>query len=94
MVIFYTKCSLDSRVIRKPDGTPRKLLDVTRLARPGWPAKIELQEGLAETYDWFLETEDMSSLCIDSRRRAFSLGPAAFLRYVFRKYQAKRWMLA
>ena len=45
----------------KPDGTPRKILDVTRLARLGWRAKIELREGLAETYHWFLETEDMSS---------------------------------
>ena len=45
----------------KPDGTPRKLLDVTRLARLGWRAKIKLCEGLAETYHWFLETADMSS---------------------------------
>lgn len=37
----------------KPDGTPRKLMDVSRLARLGWRASVDLQEGLAETYDWF-----------------------------------------
>ncbi|UWQ35146.1 GDP-L-fucose synthase (plasmid) [Leisingera sp. M527] len=38
----------------KPDGTPRKLMDVTRLARLGWQAGIGLQEGVRETYAWFL----------------------------------------
>jgi GDP-L-fucose synthase len=38
----------------KPDGTPRKLLDVSRLARLGWRAKIELRDGLAQTYRWYL----------------------------------------
>ena len=42
-----------------PDGTPRKLLDVTRAARLGWRAKIELREGLADTYRWFLRGEDV-----------------------------------
>jgi GDP-L-fucose synthase len=37
----------------KPDGTPRKLLDVTRLRQLGWRHRIELAEGLASTYDWF-----------------------------------------
>lgn len=37
----------------KPDGTPRKLLDVSRLSKMGWSAKIGLREGIAETYDWF-----------------------------------------
>lgn len=37
----------------KPDGTPRKLLDVTRLRELGWMAKTELKQGLQETYDWF-----------------------------------------
>jgi GDP-L-fucose synthase len=40
----------------KPDGTPRKLLDVTRLNSLGWQAKIELREGIAATYRWFRET--------------------------------------
>ncbi|GHG97701.1 GDP-L-fucose synthase [Pseudodonghicola xiamenensis] len=38
----------------KPDGTPRKLMDVSRLARLGWRAGIPLAEGLAQTYAWFL----------------------------------------
>ena len=39
----------------KPDGTPRKLLDVSRLAKLGWRSKIDLQDGIAATYDWFLK---------------------------------------
>jgi GDP-L-fucose synthase len=39
----------------KPDGTPRKLLDVTRLHELGWHHRIELREGVASTYRWFLE---------------------------------------
>lgn len=38
----------------KPDGTPRKLLDVSRLKALGWEAKIGLQEGIEMTYKWFL----------------------------------------
>ena len=40
----------------KPDGTPRKLLDVTRLHALGWRAKIDLQRGVRETYAWFRES--------------------------------------
>jgi GDP-L-fucose synthase len=39
----------------KPDGTPRKLMDVSRLAALGWRASIALEEGLAGTYAWFRE---------------------------------------
>ncbi len=39
----------------KPDGTPRKLLDCTQLQQLGWSASIGLQEGIAQTYQWFLE---------------------------------------
>ncbi len=39
----------------KPDGTPRKLLDVVRLRRLGWEPSIELRPGLESTYQWFLE---------------------------------------
>lgn len=39
----------------KPDGTPRKLLDVSRLHGLGWRARIGLDEGLASTYRWFVE---------------------------------------
>ena len=37
----------------KPDGTPRKLMDVTRLSRMGWTATTELSVGIRQTYDWF-----------------------------------------
>ncbi|MDF0601556.1 GDP-L-fucose synthase [Psychromarinibacter sp. C21-152] len=43
----------------KPDGTPRKLMDVSRLARMGWTARIGLEEGIAETYDWFHRAETL-----------------------------------
>jgi GDP-L-fucose synthase len=39
----------------KPDGTPRKLLDTTRLSQLGWKPRIALREGIARTYDWFQE---------------------------------------
>jgi len=39
----------------KPDGTPRKLLDVTRLEAFGWKAQISLEEGIRKTYEWFIE---------------------------------------
>ena len=38
----------------KPDGTPRKLLDVTRIRMLGWHPTIPLRKGIAQTYDWFL----------------------------------------
>ncbi len=37
----------------KPDGTPRKLLDVTKLEAMGWTAKIPLRDGLAQAYEWY-----------------------------------------
>jgi GDP-L-fucose synthase len=39
----------------KPDGTPRKLLDVSRIHALGWRAQIPLRRGLAETYRWYVE---------------------------------------
>jgi GDP-L-fucose synthase len=39
----------------KPDGTPRKLLNVSRLAAEGWSAKISLEDGIRDTYRWFIE---------------------------------------
>lgn len=42
----------------KPDGTPRKLLDVTFLNKLGWRAKINLRDGLVQTYSWYKENFD------------------------------------
>jgi GDP-L-fucose synthase len=41
----------------KPDGTPRKLMDVSRLTALGWTARTPLREGVARAYAWFLEHE-------------------------------------
>jgi GDP-L-fucose synthase len=41
----------------KPDGTPRKLMDVSRLAALGWRAGIGLEEGLRDAYGWFLQNQ-------------------------------------
>ena len=53
---FRGKLRFDSS---KPDGTPRKLLDVSRLTALGWKARIPLREGIQQTYEWY-------------KRRAFS----------------------
>ena len=42
----------------KPDGTPRKLLDVSRLQALGWRPRISLAEGIQQTYDWFVANKD------------------------------------
>ena len=39
----------------KPDGAPRKLIDVSRLSNMGWSYSVNLKEGLATTYEWYLE---------------------------------------
>lgn len=39
----------------KPDGTPRKLMDVSKMHELGWKHQVELQDGIQKTYDWFLE---------------------------------------
>lgn len=49
---FRGRIALDAT---KPDGTPRKLMDVSRLAAMGWRAETPLEEGIARTYRWFLE---------------------------------------
>jgi GDP-L-fucose synthase len=38
-----------------PDGTPRKLLDVTKISELGWRPKITICDGLKSTYDWYLK---------------------------------------
>jgi len=47
---FSGKIAFDAS---KPDGTPRKLLDVSRLTKMGWQARIPLEAGIGETYAWF-----------------------------------------
>jgi len=42
----------------KPDGTPRKLMNVSRLTKLGWSYKIGLREGLQQTYQWFLDNQE------------------------------------
>lgn len=46
----------------KPDGAPRKLLDVSRLTALGWEAGIALEDGLRSTYDWFKVNIDNARL--------------------------------
>ncbi|MGM0653634.1 MAG: GDP-L-fucose synthase, partial [Bacillota bacterium] len=41
----------------KPDGTPRKLLSVNRISAMGWVPSYNLQQGIEETYRWFLESK-------------------------------------
>ena len=48
----------------KPDGMPRKLLDVTRLHALGWRHRTELREGLESTYQWFLLNQDTARLSV------------------------------
>jgi GDP-L-fucose synthase len=47
----------------KPDGTPRKLLDVSKLNHAGWKAQIKLEEGIAATYEWFLTNQKSLKEC-------------------------------
>ena len=39
----------------KPDGTPRKLMDVSKMKEIGWEYSTELEDGIKKTYQWFLE---------------------------------------
>jgi GDP-L-fucose synthase len=51
----------------KPDGTPRKLLDTTKINQLGWHSQIGLKEGLQQTYQWFLETyQEKNNNVLDS----------------------------
>jgi GDP-L-fucose synthase len=44
--------------VSKPDGTPRKLMDVSRLREMGWSYSIPLEDGLLHTYEWYLQHQD------------------------------------
>jgi GDP-L-fucose synthase len=52
VVGFKGKIIYDSS---KPDGTPRKLMDVSRINNLGWKAKTDLKSGIQKTYQWYLE---------------------------------------
>ena len=51
VVSFKGELSFDTT---KPDGAPRKLIDVSRLSNMGWRYSVNLKEGLATTYEWYL----------------------------------------
>ncbi len=51
----------------KPDGSPRKLLDVSRLHRLGWRHTYELRDGITQTYDWFLANLEGARLSTHAR---------------------------
>ena len=55
----------------KPDGTPRKLLDVSKINQLGWKAEIDLQKGIEATYAWFLENiENIKEVRISGTEQA------------------------
>ncbi|MFC1825541.1 hypothetical protein ACFL9T_22750, partial [Thermodesulfobacteriota bacterium] len=51
----------------KPDGAPRKLLDVSRLEELGWRHKISLREGIEKTYKWYAKNKVTSDKKIVTR---------------------------
>jgi GDP-L-fucose synthase len=48
----------------KPDGMPRKILNVSRLRAMGWQPRIELREGLADAYKWYVEHAAPAAACV------------------------------
>ena len=42
----------------KPDGTPRKLMNVDKMKNAGWEASTQLENGIKKTYEWFLDNQD------------------------------------
>ena len=52
IVGYKGKLSFDTS---KPDGAPRKLIDVSRLSKMGWKYNISFEEGLKKTYEWYLK---------------------------------------
>ena len=54
----------------KPDGTPRKLLDVSKMRDLGWSYSTELNEGIEKTYQWFLENiKDLKQIKLESNKK-------------------------
>ena len=54
VVGFEGQLSFDAS---RPDGTPRKLLDISRIAELGWAPRIPLEEGIRATYEWFIQNQ-------------------------------------
>jgi GDP-L-fucose synthase len=61
--VVYPSASLDFDT-SKPDGAPRKLLDVSKLNKLGWRYRISLPQGLASTYKWFIDNEKQARLTV------------------------------
>jgi GDP-L-fucose synthase len=59
----------------RPDGAPRKLLDVARLSGLGWRARIPLDQGLAATYRWYLEHAERAGVRDGPRARTATTPP-------------------
>jgi len=54
----------------KPDGTPRKLMDVSKMRDLGWSYSTELNEGIEKTYQWFLENiKDLKQIKLESNKK-------------------------
>ena len=54
----------------KPDGTPRKLMDISKMRDLGWSYSTELTEGIEKTYQWFLENiKDLKQIKLESNKR-------------------------
>jgi len=58
----------------KPDGTPRKVLDVSRLEALGWSSRIGLREGIESTYRWYLANQERSTITRKVRLRRSPMG--------------------
>jgi GDP-L-fucose synthase len=51
----------------RPDGTPRRLLDLSRIQNLGWHAQIPLERGVASTYQWYLSSASQEVAAGESR---------------------------